>query len=237
MMLIFMEKLESRFLMSMAPTAGPLAEGVGAQPLKVIVINWKGMETRVVKGEWLVNLEIPEPVYINGMRQRAQLPTPEDEAAMQAALDELGMGVRFEKYLGVCYCFKVTVQGNRDYSELLPAFKALEKFRSIEPNFYGSGGGGFDGSDMILPDPTPKPITVTEPEIDEVIVSDTASASLVTDEAEAPVEQEVAMPVYALNGTADDVVTTATAGNVASTFFFTGDNTLDLLGKVDSLLT
>jgi hypothetical protein len=93
------------------------------------LLKWQGLRVYAMAGQWVLGFERPKRLED---REFAGPTTPGDE--LQAELDELGLGLRFDHYLGVKHVVLIRAPKALRHRELREALTALEKFDHVAPN-------------------------------------------------------------------------------------------------------
>jgi len=142
------EQLEGRMLLSAAPSGflqGLVAHTLTSEELgshDLVVRQWQGREIYARQNEWILSLQTPAPtlspsgtvIDLNIEWASPSVRSPE----LQAAFDELKLGIQFDHYLGVKNTVLIQVPESVSSQEMAKALSKLPGFVAVEPNTLGA---------------------------------------------------------------------------------------------------
>ena len=167
----FVQTLESRVLFSV-DYHDPYKEGLlnhtltqeQMRELNFISMEWQGKQIYARPGEWMVEFSHPPATTrpdgtVDLGIEFAGPATPGTE--FQAQLDELGLGLRFKRYVGVKHTVLIDVPQGVSYEDLDAALKTLPNYLYVNPNaallWFPAASPGPDPAPRTEPEPEPKP--------------------------------------------------------------------------------
>jgi hypothetical protein len=103
----------------------------------IVPVEWKGQTIEARAGEWIVGLNRPEPIFDaeeGVVKSNVQYTRAKHAPELQGNLDRLGLGLKFEQYLGAAHSFLVNAPPNLLYEQLAGALSNLVGFEFVEPN-------------------------------------------------------------------------------------------------------
>lgn len=144
------ETLERRTLLSVAPAAltdQELWDGIARHTLTpeqmaaldFVEIEWQGRPTYQKAGEWILGFEHEAPTFDergNLVDLNIEFAGPATPVApeVQQRFDQLGLGIRFDEYLGVTHQMVIDVPRDVTFERLNETLQRLPDFAYVEPN-------------------------------------------------------------------------------------------------------